>query len=146
MSAFVIVFTYWHGEMIQEEASRYMAMARLLLEYPRWRWGEKLNEALKTLVDISSFCDFKLYEQMEKLLPGAGEKFLGSPPNFQEVEAGSSEAIHDLNADQILADHEALSASELWPNVFDAIPSDDLFGFVQDQTLFGLLEPTEFPV
>lgn len=146
ISAFVIVIAYWHGEMIHEEASRYMAMARLLLEYPRWRWGENLNEASKTLVEISNLCDFKLRDQMETLLPGAAGKFLSSSACQPQFETAPLEATNGFAAHPQAMYNDPQSGQEVWPAFFDTVPSNDLFGFVQDQTLFGLLEPNEFPV
>jgi hypothetical protein len=73
MSAFVIAIAYWHGELTCGEAARCMAMARLLLEYPRWRWGEDLNGAIRTINDISRLSDLCLREEMQALLPGIGE-------------------------------------------------------------------------
>nr|POF13027.1 hypothetical protein CFP56_10175 [Quercus suber] len=75
MSVFVIVFAYWHGELIHIEAARFLAIARLLLEYPRWKWGERLEEAIQTLLDISKLSNFDLDNQMRALLPGVDDLF-----------------------------------------------------------------------
>lgn len=147
MSAFVIIFTYWHGEMVREEASRYIAMARLLLEYPRWRWGRRLDEAIYTLVDISRLSDFDLYDHTQMLLPGANEKFL-CPPH--ENDSGSSPPVRDYNADQSRTHNEVFSALTPRENVFDTFAMDGSFwsdiSTFQDQTLFGLWETIECPV
>lgn len=69
LSIFVVVFAYWHGELLHDEASRYMATARLLLEYPRWRWGEDINEAVQTLYDMTGFAGFTVRKHLQSLLP-----------------------------------------------------------------------------
>lgn len=143
-SAFVIIFAYWHGEILHSEASRYMAMARLLLEYPRWRWGEKLDKAVQTLVDISGLADFSIYQHMNTVLPGLNEQFLRHicSPLPSPVE-------NDYATDHTDMPDHALSATASWPTMHDSIVSGGLAGFnfstIEEQTLFGLWESIEFP-
>lgn len=127
--------------MVHEEAFRYIAIARLLLEYPHWRWGEKLDEALQTLVDISKLSDFKLYDHTQMLLPGADEQFLCP---LREAEAGSLTASCDFTVDQIETHDETFSTLSSWDIMFDDASIDSLFGSSihksRNQTLFGLWE------
>lgn len=141
MSAFVVIFAYWHGEMIQEEASRYVAMARLLLEYPRWRWGEKLDEAVRSLIDIGDLGGLQLIEHMRRLLPGASEQALGRLLTKCQPGDTTSEAT----ALRTVSSYVPVSvASKFCPEVSDAPTIDYFFGFdtelnaFQDNLLFGL--------
>lgn len=144
MSAYVIVFAYWHGEMMHEEASRYIAMARLLLEYPRWRWGEKLDEALQTLADISRLSDFKIYDHTQALLPGADEQFLRRAEGLHLVSAELFTATSISTINQTQAHDDTLPELLPWHGLFDIVPVDTAFGLdtnvLQNQALFGLWE------
>lgn len=146
LSAFVIIFAYWHGEILHSEASRYMAMARLLLEYPRWRWGsDKLSDAMQTLVDVASLADFPLLEHMQSLLPGVDEHFLRPlcDPGETTIESG-------LARDPTGLHFETFFSPESWPTMYDSVSSDSLSGSnistIEDQTLFGLWGNIEFPL
>lgn len=143
LSAFVVIFAYWHGEMVHAEASRFMAMARLLLEYPRWRWGEKLHEAVQTIFDISGLAEFNLHKHMQALLPGSSEEFLETLSHPQQAVAGNS-SIGDISC----ADIEAFLATGPWPAVFEPGSADGIagsgMGTIEDQTLFGLWGNVEF--
>nr|POF26035.1 hypothetical protein CFP56_22183 [Quercus suber] len=134
MSVFVIAFAYWHGELIHTEAARYMAIARLLLEYPRWKWGEKLNEAIQTLIDISHFSDFILEDHMRALLPEVNERF--PRPLHHDHAAPDAVTAYDHAVDQTASYDEA--AMRLWPETFEGFGVDghDISAFEQ-QTLFG---------
>lgn len=147
MSAFVIVYAYWHGEMIHGEASRYMAMVRLLLEYPRWRWGEKLHEALEAVAGISRLSGFNLFEDMKTLLPGVSRRF-PSPSNSTRQD-GTEMGAHarDAIADSVLPYEDNFAMSGAWPSISDDSANDSLTGYhintIEDQTLLGLWETIE---
>lgn len=145
LSAFVIIYAYWHGEVVHAEASRFMAMTRLLLEYPRWRWGDKLQEAVQTVVDISHLADFNIHKHMQNLLPGASEAFLAPLSNPEQSAAGIG-SIGDFSGPQV----EAFLATGPWPAVFEGSNGEG-FGFaganmgtIEDQTMFGLWGNIEF--
>lgn len=104
-SAFVVAIAYWHGEMAHGEASRYMAMARLLLEYPRWRWGENL-EAIRTIDDISRLGDLRIGKKMRTLLPRIGDIF----PSLSGGESLTDIEADDLTAADFLPEHLELEA------------------------------------
>lgn len=117
MSLFVIVFAYWHGELLHDEASRYMAMARLLLEYPRWRWGEDINEAVQTLFDISGFANFDVRKHLQNLLPGQNELYVAMLcERTPRAEPGGFDLVANGPADD--GDDDAATASgfgtDLW--------------------------------
>jgi hypothetical protein len=143
LSTFVVIFAYWHGELLHDEASRYMAMARLLLEYPRWRWGEALNEAVHTLYDISGFANFSIYEHLQRLLPGQSEHFLRSLcDRIPMAEPDSLDTAEPGYAD------DAFFGVAFWPAV-NAFPwSNDFPGFdistFEDQSLLGLAESMDY--
>ncbi|KEF52345.1 uncharacterized protein A1O9_11585 [Exophiala aquamarina CBS 119918] len=143
LSTFVVIFAYWHGELVHDEASRYMAMARLLLEYPRWRWGEALNEAVVTLYDISGLANFSIYQHLQGLLPGQSEHFLRSLcDRMPKAEPDGFDTDQPEYAD------DALFGAAFWPTV-NAFPwSHDFPGFdistIEDQTDFGLAESMEY--
>lgn len=143
LSAFVIIYAYWHGEAVHGEASRFMAMTRLLLEYPRWRWGEQLHEAVQTIVDISQLADFNIRKHVQVLLPGASEAFLG-PLSHPDQSAAVTGSIGDLSGPEV----EAFLASGPWPAVFDSSAVEGLvgasMGTIEDQTMSGLWGNVEF--
>lgn len=114
-------------------------MARLLIEYPRWRWGDKLNDAVRTLEDISRLCDVQMYESIQRIVPGATEDVLSSPYVQQQssVEAGKSSNEAPKHTD-------AFGASTDWYNTIGS--SDYFFGSLQDQSLFDPWDPLEFPI
>lgn len=133
LSAFMVIFAYWHGELLHDEASRYVAMARLLLEYPRWRWGEALDEAIQTLFDISSFANFCTYEHMQTLLPGQSEDFLRSLCTRTPMAMpNSSDAAH---MGTITGDN-AFFGLAFWPTV-EAYPWNDEFPIFDISTIEG---------
>jgi hypothetical protein len=80
--------------MIHAQASRNVALARLLLAYPQWRWAEGVNDTIKMLLDISRLGDFALYEHMEQFLPGASPAFYKSLCVDPKAEDGA----HDLRS------------------------------------------------
>lgn len=137
VSIFVVIFAYWHGELLHDEASRYMAMARLLLEYPRWRWGEALNEAVQTIFDISGFADFSIYKHLQMLLPGQNEHFLRSlcdrTPMTEQDSFGTDQSGSADNAFFGVAFWPTMNAFP-WTNDF---PDFDI-STNDDQNLFGL--------
>lgn len=139
LSAFVIIYAYWHGEVVHAEASRLITMTRLLLEYPRWRWGDKLQEAVQTIVDISRLADFDIQKHMRALLPGASDGFL-APLSHPE----QSGTVSDFFGPQ----DEAFLADRPWPAVFDGSAVDGFagahIGTIEDQTMFGLWGNIEF--
>lgn len=140
-SAFVIIFAYSHGEILHGEASRYIAMARLLLEYPRWRWGEKLDRAVQTLVDISGLAEFSISQHMKTLLPGMNEQFLRHLCDPLQSSAQNGFAADQQHAETL--DHAlSAAAATFWPTMHDSIASGGLAGFnistIEEQTLFGL--------
>ena len=150
LSAFIVFFAYWHGETVHEEASRFLAMARVLLEYPRWRWGEKLNEAIRTLTDLSRLSDFKLDEHMESLLPGVTKQIPHSLHCANQVEPLAS--THETGRAVLGEDapNEQWCYADGWSRMLDDASINDLFDFdvntYQDQTLFNLWDTIEFPV
>jgi len=137
LSTFVVIFAYWHGELLHDEASRYVAMARLLLEYPRWRWGEALNEVVETLFDISGFADFSVHKHMQMLLPDQSEDYLRSL-----CERTPLAEPDRLNTSLHGTADDATFGVAFWPTM-DAFPwSNDFPGFdistVEDQSLLDL--------
>lgn len=148
MSAFVIVFAYWHGEMLQEEASRYVATARLLLEYPRWRWGKRLDEAVGSLIDIGDLGGLDLNEHLQRLLPGASEQALSR----LLTRFPAYDTTCEVPALQTVSSYVPVSfGSKLCPEVSDATKIDCFFGLdpelnaFQDNLLFGLWGTVECP-
>lgn len=71
----LVVLAYWHGEMGHDEASRYMAMARLSLEYHRSKWGDRLRDALLVIANLSRVSGFQLQNHMRALLPTDNPEF-----------------------------------------------------------------------
>ena len=109
-SAFVVTLAYWHGELTHNEAARHIAMARLLLEYPRWRWGEKLNAATQILLDISGLADFDIYKLMLTLLPELSQSFLRSL-----CESSPADGKDDTATDQTKPPADAFLTEVSWP-------------------------------
>lgn len=72
---FIVILAYWRGEVAFDEASRHLAVARLCLEYPRSKWGNKLREAILVITDISHVAGFRLHEHMQALLPAKKPDF-----------------------------------------------------------------------
>jgi hypothetical protein len=71
----LVVLAYWHGELGHDDASRYMAIARLLLEVPRLRWGSKLRDAIRVVTEVSQLAEFCLHNHMQTLLPSSNPNF-----------------------------------------------------------------------
>jgi hypothetical protein len=125
LSLCVVVFAYWHGELLHDEASRYLAITRLLLEYPRSRWGEALNEAVQTLFDISRLGNFTVCKHLQTLLPGQNEKFVAmlcdrTPMTKQNEDDSLRHGTEDV----------AVFGVALWPTV-------DAFPWSNDFPVFG---------
>lgn len=137
LAAFVIIYAYWHGEIVHDEASRLICMTRLLLEYPRWRWGDKLQEAVQTIVDISHLADFNIHMHMQALLPGATEAVLALLSHPEQSAGGAGVAV-DFSGPQV----EAFLTSGPWPAGLDfptlEALSGENTGTIEDQTMFGL--------
>lgn len=138
-SAMVIVLAYEYGEMPHDEAARYLAIARLLLEYPRWRWGEKLNRAIPTLLDFSRLLGFDIYKPMLSLLPGLNENFLRSLCDQSQTADTQNPATEQMEPPA-----DAFWPEASWANMYDCIPGDDMsefnLGTIEDQVLLGLCE------
>ncbi|KIW21508.1 hypothetical protein PV08_02088 [Exophiala spinifera] len=134
-AAFMLIFAYWHAELVHDEASRYVAMARLLLEYPRSRWGEALDEAIRALSDISGFANFSIYKHMQALLPVQSESLLRSLCEGAPI----SDSYYPDTAQPDSVDAVGLGLSS-WPTT-TAFPwsDDDFLGFdfssIEDQNL-----------
>lgn len=143
LATFVVIFAYWHAELVHDEASRYVAMARLLLEYPRWRWGGALDEAVQTLFDVSGFANFSIYKHLQALLPGQSEHFLRSLCDRTPMpEPEYSDTGQPGSADN------AFYGVSFWPTM-NAFPwSNDFLGFdvstIEDQGLLGLAENSDY--
>lgn len=152
-SALVVAIAYWHGEMAHGEASRYMAMARLLLEYPRWRWGENLDEAIRTVDDISRLGGLRIGDKMRTLFPGISNTF----PSLSSGEGFADTEVDDLAADDSLLERPGVNAR--WTA---SISSDEVIALGPmsgpldgatmqghedlDLDLQGLLDSMQYPV
>lgn len=149
LSAFIVVYAYWHGEMLHTDAGRYMAMSRLLLECPRRRWGDKLGEAVLTLIDISKLANFDVYKHMQILLPEASPQFLRPLCNLPQPTIKETYNTEDYITDQTEINSEAFLAAG-WSAMCDSGASDWMpdsnLGAAEDQTLFSLWADTEFPM
>lgn len=154
MSTFVIIIAYWHGEMAHGEASRYIAMARLLLEYPRWRWAAKLDSPIQTLCDVSRLGEFNLEEHMRLLLPGLDESLL-RPPAAKYVDAveksdaapkgpppTSLEPFGSAGDETYRLQNEPFFASGFMSGMLDYGIMDDS----RDPSMYSLFETMEYPV
>lgn len=147
MSVFVIVLAHAHGELSFEETSRYMAMARLLLEYPRWRWGERLDEAVNTVVEMANLGEINMIQDMKALMPDVEVQKLHP---LQEVQGGL--AISSLGEAGITGDGASTFPGDPypahWPTSFDFTLFGDQPGVdvdtIEDQTLFGLWDNIDF--
>lgn len=84
----LLILAYWRGEIAHDEASRHLAIARLSLEYPRAKWGDKLNEALQVITDVSHIANFRLQEHMGILLPTENPNFPFPMEHERECENG----------------------------------------------------------
>ncbi|KAF7191008.1 hypothetical protein HII31_07632 [Pseudocercospora fuligena] len=136
-SAFVIVFAHCHGELVHGEAARYVAMARLLLEYPRWRWADNIEQAVQTLTDIADMQEFPLEEEMERLLPGSANNLTHSSERQHQKEA-LPPALNSV-IDSATTGNEDTSA----PLLSDFSTGSQIFDptiTFEEQSLFGLLD------
>ncbi|KNG84567.1 hypothetical protein ANOM_007308 [Aspergillus nomiae NRRL 13137] len=68
-SAFILIYAYWHGEVTFEEVCRGTAMALVLHECQRVRWGRGLDGAMAVLRDIAGICGMTILPNMSSLLP-----------------------------------------------------------------------------
>ncbi|KPI38304.1 uncharacterized protein AB675_12075 [Cyphellophora attinorum] len=114
-STFVIIFAYQHGELLHDDASRFVAMTRLLLEYPRWRWGGKLDELIQTLHDISNLANLAIVKQLRALLPEQSEQFLQHLAARQPL-LPSETSIVGQNGQDIPSNHWSATC---WPPIYD---------------------------
>ena len=68
-SAFILIYAYWHGEVTFEEVCRGTAMALVLHECQRVRWGRELDGAMAVLRDIAGICGMTILPNLSSLLP-----------------------------------------------------------------------------
>lgn len=66
-SGFVVIFAFSHDEITVTEASRYMAMVGLLLDHLRCRWGNGLDNAVRSVTDMCHLTGVRLTESMKYL-------------------------------------------------------------------------------
>ncbi|KAB8071349.1 hypothetical protein BDV29DRAFT_19130 [Aspergillus leporis] len=82
-SAFILIYAYWHGEVTFEEVCRGTAMALVLHECQRVRWGKELDGAMTVLRDIAGICGMTILPHLSGLLPGVDlavlEALVGRP-------------------------------------------------------------------
>ncbi|KAE8372549.1 hypothetical protein BDV26DRAFT_273973 [Aspergillus bertholletiae] len=68
-SAFILIYAYWHGEVTFEEVCRGTAMALVLHECQRMRWGRELDGIMAVLRDIAGICGMTILPNLSSLLP-----------------------------------------------------------------------------
>lgn len=68
-SAFILIYAYWHGEVTFEEVCRSTAMALVLHECQRVRWGKELDGAMTVLRKIAGICGMTILPNLSSLLP-----------------------------------------------------------------------------
>jgi hypothetical protein len=142
-SVFVVIFAYQHGQVLHDEASRSMALTRLLLEYPRWRWGRKMEELIHALYDISSLANLAILKHLRALLPNQTDEFLQHLSTRQ-----SSHPSRTFPTNQDMSTHHYFSP--YWPPL-DNYPyecdvpgiSDSLQGSQAQQFWNGIFDPTD---
>lgn len=75
-SALVVFYAFWRGEASHDEAGEAAATAALLLEFERTRWGSAIDEARKTIRDLSNLSGLDMYHYLEKILHKDGDEYL----------------------------------------------------------------------
>lgn len=151
-SAFVVMVAFWQNEITHSEATRYIAMARLLLDYPRWRWTTKLDPAVQILLDFARLEHFNLDDAMRNLLPQAyglraQPSHVQTPSNFapQAGILANTASDHAIEPVHIAADEGGLyrSVSSLDASSTSCIANDVPFGFCDPQSLNGFWQTVE---
>lgn len=132
MAAFVIVLAYCYSELNEDETSRYLTIARLLLEYPRWRWGNGIHESIRTVVNICTLTGLNLRSHAKVLIPEASAEFLFT---LQDSTA-YREAPQSAEASEVHCE------TSLIPSKFD--PLDTLS--TTDNSTFDPFLPFEQPI
>ncbi|KAE8146489.1 hypothetical protein BDV25DRAFT_143659 [Aspergillus avenaceus] len=68
-SAFILVYGYWHGEVTFEEVCRGTALALVLHECQRIRWGRDMDGVMGALRDIAGICGMSVLPHLSSMLP-----------------------------------------------------------------------------
>lgn len=93
-SALIVIYAFWHGEASYEESGRACAMAILLLEFRRTRWGSTLDYAQRSIRALTGISGIWLRPFLEELLPHASEECLarvtGEQPSLSFAQHGRS--------------------------------------------------------
>ncbi|KIW13784.1 hypothetical protein PV08_08975 [Exophiala spinifera] len=114
-SALIVIYCFWHGETSYEESGRACAMALLLLEFRRTRWGSTLDDAQRSIRALAGISGIWLRPFLEEMLPRASEECLarvaGDHPSFPFAQPDRSLTIQEARGDRFeqLEWHSALT-------------------------------------
>lgn len=72
IATFIIMLSYWKGEITKLEATRHMSMSLLLLSYHGARWGSGLDECKATVQTLATLSEFDLKRGTKSLLADYG--------------------------------------------------------------------------
>ena len=75
-SALLVLYAFWHGEATYDEAGRSCAIAILLLEFRRARWGSTLDAAQRSIRALAATSEIWLQPFLEEMLSDGREEYL----------------------------------------------------------------------
>lgn len=154
-STFVVMIAFWHNELTRAEASRHIATARILLEYPRWRWNTKLDSAIQLLLDFARLAGLSLDDEMRMLLPDAEQSFPN--PLCKEssldlsIQAGMmspASSEQPAQSDGSLIGQTSLPLSQPWmaPAFISSTVNNFAFNYCETQPFFGVWDMSSYPM